>query len=114
DDLVRWPLGSQDDDDACGAAAGYQVPGQRGELLAFLLGADGGGEVGVLVDDDEVDTLAVGAGDLAPPGREQGVIAGVHGGLEGLERLDGVLDGRADEPVRAGPPRAELDLLTVD
>ena len=25
---------------------------------AFLLGADGGGEVGVLVDDDQVDVLA--------------------------------------------------------
>ena len=87
---------------------------RRGELLAVLLGADGGGEVGVLIDDDEVDVLAVVAGDLAAAGREQGVIAGVHGGLEGLERLDGVFDGRADEPVRAGPPRAELDLLAVD
>ena len=70
------PLGGQDDDDACGAAPGYQVAGQRGELLPLLLGADGGGEVGVLVDDDEVDVLAVVAGDLAPPGREQGVVAG--------------------------------------
>ena len=34
--------------------------------------------------------------------------------LEGLERLDGVVDGRADEHVGAGPPQAELDLLAVD
>ena len=34
-------------------------------------GADGGGEVGVLVDDDQVDVLAVGAGDLAAAGGQQ-------------------------------------------
>ena len=47
DDLVGGPLGGQDEDDPGGPAAGYQVAGERGELLAFLLGADGGGEVGV-------------------------------------------------------------------
>ena len=94
-------------------ASGYQVAGERGELLPLLLGADGGGEVGVLVDDDEVDALAAVAGDLAPPGREQGVVPGVHDLLEGFERGDGVGDGRADEHVGAGPPRAELDLLAV-
>ena len=41
-----------------GAAPGYQVAGQRGELLPLGFGADGGGEVGVLVDDDQVDVLA--------------------------------------------------------
>ena len=84
------------------------------ELLPFLLGADGGGEVGVLVDDDEVDALAGLAGDLAAPGGGQVVIPGVHGGLEGLERGDGVFDGRADEHVGAVPPQAQLDLLAVD
>ena len=79
-----------------------------------LLGADGGGEVGVLVDDDQVDALAGLAGDLAPPGGGQVVIAGVHDVLEGFERVDGVFDGRADEHVGAGPPQAELDLLAVD
>ena len=65
------PLGGQDDDDPGRAAPGDQVAGQRGEVLAVLLGADGGGEVGVLVDDDEVDVLAVLAGDLAAAGGEQ-------------------------------------------
>ena len=78
------------------------------------LGADGGGEVGVLVDDDEVDVLAGLAGDLAAPGGGQLVVAGVHDLLEGSERGDGVVDGRADERVGAGPPQAELDLLAVD
>ena len=98
-----------------GAAAGYQVAGERGEGFSRCgLGADGGGEVGVLVDDDQVDALAGLAGDLPPPGGGQVVIAGVHDGLEGLERVDGVGDGRADEHVGAGPPQAELDLLAVD
>ena len=108
------PLGGQDDDHACRPAPGYQVAGEGGEVFAVFLDADGGGEVGVLVDDDQVDALAGLAGDLPPPGGEQIVVAGVHDGLEGLERVDGVFDGRADEHVGAGPPRAELDLLAVD
>ena len=87
---------------------------RRGEVLAFLLGADGGGEVGVLVDDDQVDGLAGVAGDLAAPGGEQVVVAGVHDAPGSGERGDGVGDGRADEHVGAGPPRAQLDLLAVD
>ena len=79
-----------------------------------MLAADGGGEVGVLVDDDQVDVLPGITGDLAAAGGQQVVIAGVHGGLEGLERLDGVVDGRADEHVGAVPPGAELDLLAVN
>ena len=85
-----------------------------GELLAFLLAADGGGEVGVLVDDDQVDVLTRVGGDLAAAGGEQVLVPVVHGALELLERLDGVFDGRADEHVRAVPPRAELDLVAVD
>ncbi len=42
------PLGGQDDDHACRAAPGYQVPGEGGELFPLGFGADGGGEVGVL------------------------------------------------------------------
>ena len=57
DDLVGGPLGGQDDDDPGGAAAGDEVAGERGELGLLVLVADGGGEVGVLVDDDEVDRL---------------------------------------------------------
>ena len=64
DDLVGGPLGGQDDDDPGGAAAGDQVAGQRGEFGLLGLGADGGGEVGVLVDDDEVDGLPGVGGDL--------------------------------------------------
>src|SRR4029077_12494109 len=81
DDLVGGPLGGQHDDDACRAAAGYQVTGQARELLALGLGADGGGEVGVLVDRDQVDGLAVVAGDLAAAGGEQLAVPVVHGGL---------------------------------
>ena len=114
DDLVGGPLGGQDDDHACRAAAGHQVTGQRGEVLALLLAADGGGEVGVFVDDDQVDALAVRAGDLPAALGGQRVIPGVHGGLEGVEGLDGVFDGRADEHVGAGAPQAEFDLLAVD
>ena len=33
DDLMGGPLGGQDDDHACRAAAGYQVAGEGGELL---------------------------------------------------------------------------------
>ena len=83
---MRGPLGGQDEDHPGGAAAGDQVAGERGELLPFGLGADGGGEVGVLVDDDEVDVLPGVAGDLAAAGGEQVVVPVVHGLLERLER----------------------------
>ena len=79
---MGWPLGGQHDDHACRAAAGYQVPGQARELLALLLGADGGGEVGVLIDRDQVDGLAVVAGDLAAAGSQQLLVPVVHGALE--------------------------------
>ena len=65
DDLVGGPLGGQDDDDPGGAAACDQVAGQRGEFGLLGFGADGGGEVGVFVDDDEVDRLPGVGGDLA-------------------------------------------------
>ena len=55
DDLMGGPLGSQDDDHPGGAAAGDQVAGERGELRLLLAVPDRGGEVGVLVDDDQVD-----------------------------------------------------------
>ena len=71
DDLMGGPLGGQDDDDPGGAAAGYQVAGQAREVLPLLLGADGGGEVGVLIDRDEVDVLARVGGDLAAAGGQQ-------------------------------------------
>ena len=114
DDLVGGPLGGQHEDHAGGAAAGDQVAGEGGEVLPVFLAADGGGVVGVLVDDDQVDVFAVPAGDLAAAGGQQAVVAGVHDGLEGLERVDGVLEGRADEHVGGGPPQAELDLVAVD
>ncbi len=44
------PLGGQDEDHPGGPATGYEVAGERGELVPLVLGADGGGEVGVLVD----------------------------------------------------------------
>ena len=55
------PLGGQDQDDPGGAAAGDEVAGQGGEVFPVGFLADGGGVVGVLVDDDEVDVFAVGA-----------------------------------------------------
>src|SRR6266542_6955986 len=64
DDLVGGPLGGQDDDDACGAASGDQVAAQGGEFGLLFLVADGGGEVGVLVDHHQVDRLPRVAGDL--------------------------------------------------
>src|SRR5690349_15176951 len=107
-DLVGGPLGGQGEDDACGAAAGYQVAGQAGEGFPLGLGADGGGEVGVLVDRDEVDVLAGVAGDLAAAGGQELAVPVVHDALEMLERGDRVGDGRADELVGAGPPHAQL------
>ena len=65
------PLGGQDDDHPRRAAAGYQVAGEGGELLPVGLGADGGGEVGVLVDDDQVDMLAGVPDDLPAAGGQQ-------------------------------------------
>jgi hypothetical protein len=114
DDLVGGALGGEDDDDPGGAATGDQVAGEGGELLSLGLGADGGGEVGVLVDEDEVDALPGLAGDLAGAVGQERVVAGVHRLLEGFERGDGVGDGRADEHVGAVPPGAKLDLLAVD
>jgi hypothetical protein len=111
---VGGPLGGQDDDDPGRAAPRDQVAGQGGELRPLGLGADGGGEVGVLVDDDEVDVLAAVAGDLARPAARSVVVAVVHELLEPLAAVDGVGDGRADELVGAVPPGAELDLLAVD
>ena len=48
------------------------------------------------------------------PVARRGLVAGVHGGLELLERGDRVGQGRADELISAGLPQAELDLLAVD
>src|SRR6266487_6398740 len=93
DDLVGGPLGGQDDDDACGAASGDQVAAQGGEFGLLFLVADGGGEVGVLIDHHQVDRLAGVAGDLAAASGEQPVVAGVHDLLEFDERGDGVFDG---------------------
>ena len=114
DDLVRGPLGGQDEDHPGSPAAGDQVAGQGGELFAFGFLADGGGVVGVLVDDHQVDVLAVVAGDLAPAGGQQPCVAAVHDLLEFGERLDGVLERGADEGVGAVAPGAELDLVAVD
>ena len=80
---------------------------------SFFL-ADGGGVVGVFVDDDQVHVLAVVAGDLAASGGQQPLIAAVHDLLELGERLGGVVQGGADEHVGAVPPGAELDLVAVD
>ena len=87
---------------------------RRGELLPVVFLADGGGVVGVFVDDDEVDVLAVLAGDLAAAGGQQPLVAAVHDLLEFGERGDRVGQGRADEHVGAVPPGAELDLVPVD
>ena len=85
-----------------------------GELLPILLGANRGGEVGVFVNEDQVDVIAGVADDLAAAGGQQGLVPVVHGGLKLLERLDGVFDVGADELVGEVPPGAELDLLAVD
>ena len=45
-------LGGQRDGHRGGAAPGDQVAGQGGELALLRFGADGGTEVGVLVDDE--------------------------------------------------------------
>ena len=75
--MIWWagPLGGQDEDDPGGAAPGDQVAGQRGEFFPVVFLADGGGVVGVFVDDDEVDVLAVVAGDLAAAGGQQLLVA---------------------------------------
>ncbi len=76
--------------------------------------ADGGGEVGVLVDDHQVDRFAGVAGYLAPSFGQQRVVAAVHDVLQLLERVDGVADAGADEDLGAVAPLAEFDLLAVD
>ena len=76
--------------------------------------ADGGGEVGVLVDDDEVDRLPRRGGDLPQPGGDEPVIPAVHQVLQPAHAVQRVIHGRADEPVGAVAPQAELDLLAVD
>src|SRR6185437_1071229 len=76
DDLVGGALGGEDDDDPGGAAPGDQVAGERGELFSFLFAADGGGEVGVFVDEDEIDAFAGLAGDLPGASGEEFVVAG--------------------------------------
>src|SRR5262249_13174209 len=114
DDLVGWPLGGEDDDDACRAPACDQVADEGGEVFAFGFLADGGGEVGVLVDDDEVDRLAAGGGDLWLARGWQRAGRGGREVLQPAHAIEGVGHGRADEPVGAVAPRAELDLLAVN
>src|SRR5262249_18383200 len=114
DDLMGRALGGQDNDDPGGAAAGDQVTGQRGELLLLFEFADGGGEVGVFVDQHQVDRLTAVLGDLPPSGGEQRVVAGVHELLERGDGGEGIGHGRADEHVGAVPPGAEFDELAVD
>jgi len=80
----------------------------------FFEFADGGGEVGVFVDQHQVDRLTTILGDLPAAGGEQGVVAGVHDLLQRGERGEGVGHGRADEHVGAVPPGAEFDELAVD
>src|SRR5271165_2920642 len=80
DDLIRGPLGGQDEDHPGGAAAGDQVAGEQPEGLPVGLAADGGGVVGVLVDHDQVDMLTAVAGDLAAAGGQQVLVPVVHGG----------------------------------
>jgi hypothetical protein len=95
-------------------AAGYRVAAEVGELGPLGLAADGGGEVGILVDDDEVGGFAGLAGDLAAAGVEQHLVPVVHGALELAEYADGVVHGRADEDIGAVAPHTQLDPLAVD
>ena len=107
-------LCGKDDDDPGGAAPRDQVTGQCREFCLLFPVADGGGEVGVFVDDDQVDGFARLAGYLAAAFGQQRVVTAVHDDLEPLESLDRGADTGSDEDFGAAAPLAELDLLAVD
>src|SRR5215472_13016431 len=114
DDVGRWPLGGLDGDDARGAASGDDVAVGGVELLLLGGGADGGGVVGDLVDGHEADRPAEIRGDLAHLVVEQPLGALVDLVLQPAQGVDGLVDGRADEPFGAVAPQAQLDPFAVD
>jgi hypothetical protein len=76
--------------------------------------ADGGGEVGDLVDREHERVHGVAAFNLAAVLRHQVRVPVVHDGLQPAQGGDGLVDVGTDEHVGGVFPQAELDLFAVD
>ena len=107
-------MGGFDGDDARGAAAGHDVAVEGVEFLLLWRSPGGGGEVGDLIDRDQVDREPHVRGDLPLLVVEQPFGPLIDHGLQPAHGVDRVVDRGADEPLGGVPPQAELDALAVD
>src|SRR5262249_37657354 len=108
DDVAGGALGGGGDHHAHGPAPGHDVTQQGDELVLPLFGADGGAEVGDLVDGAKDRGEHIRRGDLAAFAVGQVRVPVVDHGLEFAEGEDRGVQIGADEHVGDPPPQPEF------